>query len=86
MKKISVQVQGYRTSISLEPEFHRALKDYAAAGGVSVDDLVTRISDHAAEPGQNLSSAIRVWLFTHEPGTVPGPPPVANLTPKPETS
>ena len=60
MKKRSVLIAGHPTSVSLEAEFWDALKDIAAARGVSVNALVEEID--AGRAG-NLSSAIRVFVL-----------------------
>jgi len=58
--KRSVRIAGHATSISLEAAFWRALRDIAAARGVSVNALVMTID--AARVG-NLSSAIRLFVL-----------------------
>jgi len=59
--KRSVAIAGHRTSVSLEAPFWDALKDIAAARGVSVQALVGEID--AGRAGANLSSAIRVFVL-----------------------
>ena len=59
--KRSVAIAGHRTSVSLEAPFWDALKDMAAARGVSVQALVGEID--AGRGGANLSSAIRVFVL-----------------------
>ena len=59
--KRSVAIAGHRTSVSLEAPFWDALKDIAAARGVSVQALVGAID--AGRAGANLSSAIRVFVL-----------------------
>jgi predicted DNA-binding ribbon-helix-helix protein len=66
MRKHSLDIAGHRTSVSLEDAFWDALRDIAAAQGVSLASLVARID--AARAGENLSSAIRVFVLAHYRG------------------
>lgn len=59
--KRSLAIAGHRTSVSLEAPFWEALKEIAAKRAVSVQVLVGEID--AARDGQNLSSAIRVFIL-----------------------
>jgi len=59
--KRSVSIAGHRTSISLEEPFWEALREIAAHEAVSVQALIGRID--AERGGQNLSSAIRVFVL-----------------------
>jgi predicted DNA-binding ribbon-helix-helix protein len=59
--KRSVSIAGHRTSISLEVPFWDALRAIAEARGMPVQALVGRID--AEREGQNLSSAIRVFVL-----------------------
>ncbi|HEX2134572.1 MAG TPA: ribbon-helix-helix domain-containing protein [Microvirga sp.] len=59
--KRSVSVAGHRTSISLEAPFWEALRAIAQARSRSVPSLIGEID--AARGGQNLSSAIRVFVL-----------------------
>lgn len=63
IRKRSVVVAGHATSVSLEEAFWRALANIAAAEGVSVNALVTRIDRARGTDGGNLSSAIRVYVL-----------------------
>jgi len=63
IRKRSVRIAGHATSVSLEQAFWRALADIAAAEGVSVNALVTRIDRRRGDGGGNLSSAIRVHVL-----------------------
>lgn len=63
LAKRSVTVAGHATSVSLEQAFWQALADLAAAEGISVNALVTRIDRRRGDSGGNLSSAIRVYLL-----------------------
>ena len=58
--KYSVAIDGHRTSVSLEPEFWRALKEIAAARRVTLGALVTELD--RTRTG-NLSSALRVFVL-----------------------
>jgi predicted DNA-binding ribbon-helix-helix protein len=59
--KHSLSIAGHRTSISLEEAFWQALKESAAARGVSLAQLVAEID--ATRGDANLSSAIRVFAL-----------------------
>jgi predicted DNA-binding ribbon-helix-helix protein len=58
--KRSVVVAGHRTSVSLEPPFWDALKEIAAARGISLNALIAEID--AGRAG-NLSSALRLHVL-----------------------
>ncbi len=62
MRKRSVVIAGHRTSVSIEAPFWDALKDIAAARGMSLNRLIAAIDESRAE---NLSSAIRVYVLAH---------------------
>ena len=59
--KRSIRIAGHRTSLSLEAPFWGALKEIAAARGVSLAALVGEID--AGRGRQNLSGAIRVYIL-----------------------
>ncbi len=59
--KRSVSIAGHRTSVSLEAPFWDALKDIAHTRGSSMQQLIGAID--AGRGGQNLSSAIRVFVL-----------------------
>jgi predicted DNA-binding ribbon-helix-helix protein len=59
--KRSVSIAGHRTSVSLEAPFWDALRGIAAAQARSVQSLIGEID--AGRDGQNLSSAIRVFVL-----------------------
>ena len=59
--KRSVSIAGHRTSISLEEPFWEGLREIAARESLSVQALIGRIDAERGE--QNLSSAIRVFVF-----------------------
>ncbi len=64
VKKRSLVIAGHRTSVSLEGIFWQALKHAAAARHRSVASLVADID--AVRGPTNLSSAIRVYLFSRD--------------------
>lgn len=53
-------VAGHPTSVTLEEPFWDALKELAAAEGISVNALIERID---ATRTSNLSSALRVYVL-----------------------
>jgi predicted DNA-binding ribbon-helix-helix protein len=59
--KRSIAIAGHRTSVSLEAPFWEALREIAAARGVSVQRLVGEVD--AGRGRQNLSSALRVFVL-----------------------
>jgi len=61
LAKRSVMIAGHRTSVSLEAPFWEALREIAGARGQSVQALIGTID--AERNGQNLSSAIRVFVL-----------------------
>jgi predicted DNA-binding ribbon-helix-helix protein len=61
LTKHSVMIAGHRTSVSLEDPFWAALRELAEARGQSVQALIGAID--ARRGGQNLSSAIRVFVL-----------------------
>jgi predicted DNA-binding ribbon-helix-helix protein len=60
--KRSVLIAGHRNSVSLEDPFWVALREIAAGRGQSVQALIGAID--AGREGQNLSSALRVFVLT----------------------
>jgi predicted DNA-binding ribbon-helix-helix protein len=61
--KHSVALAGHKTSVSLEEQFWRALKDIASSRGMTVRRLINSI-DLDREHG-NLSSALRLFVLNH---------------------
>jgi predicted DNA-binding ribbon-helix-helix protein len=59
--KRSVAIAGHRTSVSLEAPFWAELHEIARQRGRSAQALVAEID--AGRAGQNLSSAIRVFVL-----------------------
>ena len=64
MKKLSVSLSGHQTSVSLEDEFLSVLREIAKKRKMSVAALVAEIDD-SRKLGDNLSSAIRVWILNY---------------------
>jgi predicted DNA-binding ribbon-helix-helix protein len=62
--KRSVTISGHRTSVSLEAEFWRALSEIAAELKRPLAQLIDEI-DKRDGRGQNLSSALRVFVLAH---------------------
>ena len=60
VRKRSVMIAGHPTSVTLEAPFWDALKELAAAEGLSVNTLIERVD--ASRTG-NLSSALRVHIL-----------------------
>jgi predicted DNA-binding ribbon-helix-helix protein len=61
--KRSVVVAGHKTSVSLEDEFWKALKEIAIGRELTLSELVALI-DTGQRRG-NLSSAIRLFVLDH---------------------
>jgi predicted DNA-binding ribbon-helix-helix protein len=61
--KHSVVLAGHKTSISLEDEFWRALKDIASSRRTTPTDLINSI--HTDREHGNLSSATRLFVLNH---------------------
>ncbi len=59
--KRSLTIAGHPTSLSLEPEFWAALKNFAERDKKSIAILVSEIDE--GRGNRNLSSAIRVWIL-----------------------
>jgi predicted DNA-binding ribbon-helix-helix protein len=72
--KRSVVIAGRKTSVSLEQEFWDALKEMAAARGVTTGELIATIE--RGRTGSNLSSCLRIFVLDsfRERATDPGPP------------
>ena len=64
--KRSVQIEGHKTSISLEPVFWDMLRTAAVREGIAINALVARIDEERikSETPPGLASAIRVWLVS----------------------
>jgi predicted DNA-binding ribbon-helix-helix protein len=61
--KRSIVIAGHKTSVSLEDEFWKCLKEIATGRNLTLSDLVASI-DTDNRPG-NLSSAIRLFVLDH---------------------
>ena len=61
--KRSVMIAGHRTSVSLEEPFWDALKEIAAAEGMTVAALIATID--TGREAVNLSSALRLHVLAH---------------------
>jgi len=59
LKKRSFSLVGHRTSVALEPAFWDAVSAIAATRGMTLAALVAGV-DAAREPGQSLSSSLRI--------------------------
>lgn len=62
MKKLSVNISGHLTSLSLEDEFLTTLKEIAIQKNKPVAQIIREI-DESRENKTNLSSAIRIWIL-----------------------
>ena len=60
LAKHSVDIDGHRTSISIEAPFWDALRDIARAKGLSLNQLIAAIDK---DRSGNLSSTIRVFVL-----------------------
>ena len=63
--KHSIIVNGHKTSISLEDEFLQGLREIAKQEGTSMGELVAKIDRERKRNNRNLSSAIRVFVYSH---------------------
>jgi predicted DNA-binding ribbon-helix-helix protein len=59
--KRSLTIAGHRTSLSLEPEFWKALQEAAASESRTIAGIVGELDQGRGD--RNLSSAVRVWLL-----------------------
>lgn len=62
MKKLSVNISGHLTSLSIEDEFLNTLKDIASKKNKSVSQIIREI-DENRKSDTNLSSAVRIWIL-----------------------
>ena len=63
INKRSIEIDGHRTSVSLEDAFWTALKKIAATRNVRTAELIATINRGRQHP--NLSSAIRLFVLHH---------------------
>ena len=61
--KRSIVIDGQKTSVSLENEFWDGLREIASRKNVALSTLVKQID--TGRTTNNLSSAIRVFVFNH---------------------
>ena len=71
--KRSIVIAGHKTSVSLEDEFWRALKEIATTRNMTLSEMVGSI-DTGRRRG-NLSSAIRLFVLDHYRGQTASPRP-----------
>ncbi len=64
--KRSIVIAGHKTSVSLEDEFWKCLKDIAVGRAMTLSDLVATIDTDRRQG--NLSSAIRLFVLDHYRG------------------
>lgn len=62
MKKLSVSLNGHKTSISLESEFVDLLKKVAKKENLSITAIINYI-DSKRDSKSNLSSELRIYLL-----------------------
>ena len=75
--KRSVTMAGYRTSISLEDAFWKALRGIAHRRQMTLGELVETINANRKE-GTNLSSAIRLFILEVYKDQIEPPKPKGN--------
>ena len=61
--KRSIELNGHKTSVSLEDEFWLSLRQIATSTGTGLPALLQMID--SSREGANLSSAIRVYVLNH---------------------
>lgn len=61
--KRSIVIAGHKTSVSLEDDFWRALKDIAWSSRTTLSALVNSINSERKHG--NLSSAVRLFVLNH---------------------
>jgi predicted DNA-binding ribbon-helix-helix protein len=66
--KRSIVVDGHKTSVSLEDEFWKALKEIAGGRNMKLTELVAGID--AERQHGNLSSAIRLFVLSTYQGQI----------------
>ena len=64
--KRSIVIKGHKTSVSLEDEFWKCLKQIAAARDLTLSEVVALV-DSDRQSG-NLSSAVRLFVLEHYRG------------------
>lgn len=76
IRKHSATLHGHRTSFSLEDEFWLELKAIASARRMSLAGLIAEVDD-ARTAGNNLSSALRLYVLAWLKSGNGAPPPKA---------
>jgi predicted DNA-binding ribbon-helix-helix protein len=61
--KHSIVISGHKTSVSLEVEFWKALKEIASSRDLTAPEIIAAIDSTRKQP--NLSSAIRLFVLEH---------------------
>ena len=61
--KRSIVIAGHKTSVSLEDEFWKGLKEIASGRELTLSDMVASIDTDRRQG--NLSSAIRLFVLDH---------------------
>lgn len=61
--KRSLSLKGHKTSLSLEEEFWKALKEISITKGVSTSEIVANVDRTRGDNG--LSSAVRIWILNY---------------------
>jgi predicted DNA-binding ribbon-helix-helix protein len=64
VKKRSIALRDRKTSVTLENEFWKALKEIAKERRTTISELVGTI-EGGRHPAVNLSSAIRLFVLEH---------------------
>jgi predicted DNA-binding ribbon-helix-helix protein len=82
VRKYSVSLSGHRTSFSLETAFFTELQAIAARRGQSLAALVGDVDATRGE-GENLSSALRVFVLRDALERVEGAPAGSRADPSP---
>ena len=67
--KRSIILAGHKTSVSLEDQFWKGLKEIAGKRLITLSTLVDTI-DAQRQQGSNLSSALRLFVLNHYRGRV----------------
>jgi predicted DNA-binding ribbon-helix-helix protein len=63
VRPCAIRVNGYRTSVRLEPEFWKALADIGRREDLTRSQLLSFIANR--RPGSPLTSAVRVFIATY---------------------
>lgn len=61
VRKYSAEINGNKSSVSLEPEFYEALRKVAANRRLTTQALIGEIAEH--NPQSNLSSELRLTVL-----------------------